>query len=203
METYIEIIPSSLKSRNDFGALFLRMELVTWGVEIGTHRGDFTKVLADTWSAHLNSPNGALFTIDNYHIGYSHRDPIASINRNRNLDQRAAYVNLLEYHQKILFVHEDSVIAANRFQPNSMDFVYLDGNHEREYIEQDLKMWWSKIKSGGILAGHDWDCQRNPGFPWRETVRPAVCEFAERHRVPVYIVPDPDFNPESYYIVKP
>lgn len=49
-----------------------------------------------------------------------------------------------------------SMEAVNNYQDNSLDFVFIDGNHEYEYVFNDIKHWILKVKSGGILAGHDY-----------------------------------------------
>lgn len=46
--------------------------------------------------------------------------------------------------------------AVKRFEDNSVDFVYLDGNHRVKYVLQDLRAWWRKLKPGGWLCGHDY-----------------------------------------------
>lgn len=48
-----------------------------------------------------------------------------------------------------------SLEAATRFEDESLDFVFIDAAHEYEHIKEDLNAWYPKIKSGGILAGHD------------------------------------------------
>ena len=41
--------------------------------------------------------------------------------------------------------------------PNeSYDFIYLDGDHSYEGVKQELPLFWNKVTSGGILAGHDY-----------------------------------------------
>ncbi len=36
-----------------------------------------------------------------------------------------------------------------------LDFLYIDGNHDYEYVKKDLELYWDKIEHGGIIAGHD------------------------------------------------
>jgi hypothetical protein len=48
-----------------------------------------------------------------------------------------------------------SVEAAKQFEDNSLDFVYIDGNHMYYAVMEDLTVWFPKIKAGGILAGDD------------------------------------------------
>lgn len=36
-----------------------------------------------------------------------------------------------------------------------VDFIYIDGNHEYNYVKKDLELYWGKVKEGGIMSGHD------------------------------------------------
>lgn len=42
------------------------------------------------------------------------------------------------------------------------DFVYIDAKHDYAHISEDIQIWRLAIKTGGILAGHDYrnDVQR-------------------------------------------
>ena len=42
------------------------------------------------------------------------------------------------------------------FANNSLDFVYIDGNHAYDFVKQDMEMWWPKLKKGGLFCGHDY-----------------------------------------------
>lgn len=46
--------------------------------------------------------------------------------------------------------------AADQFEDNSVDFVFIDADHGYESIKKDLAAWWPKIKPGGTFAGHDY-----------------------------------------------
>lgn len=37
-----------------------------------------------------------------------------------------------------------------------LDFVYIDGNHQFNYVMQDIIAWSKKVKKGGIVAGDDY-----------------------------------------------
>jgi len=40
--------------------------------------------------------------------------------------------------------------------PVEVDMVFLDGNHSKEVVLNDLHRWWPKIRSGGLVMGHDY-----------------------------------------------
>ena len=48
-----------------------------------------------------------------------------------------------------------SMDAIREFLPNSLDFVYIDGNHNFDFVMQDIIEWSKRVKPGGIVAGHD------------------------------------------------
>ena len=59
-----------------------------------------------------------------------------------------------------------SVEAANYFTDRSLDVVFIDASHEYQDVCDDIAAWLPKVKSGGIIAGHDY-------YGWKE-VRKAV-----------------------------
>lgn len=51
----------------------------------------------------------------------------------------------------------DSVDVSAEFADESLDFVYLDDDHEYEGITRSLNAWYPKVKPGGVICGHDFD----------------------------------------------
>lgn len=49
-----------------------------------------------------------------------------------------------------------SIDAARIFDDGSLDFVFIDAAHDEASAAADIAAWWPKIKSGGVLAGHDY-----------------------------------------------
>lgn len=39
--------------------------------------------------------------------------------------------------------------------PDNADFIYIDGNHDCEFVREDITLYYKKLRSGGVLAGHD------------------------------------------------
>jgi len=50
-----------------------------------------------------------------------------------------------------------SIEMAKTFADHSLDMVYIDANHEHDAVVADLAAWLPKVKSNGIIAGHDYD----------------------------------------------
>ena len=50
----------------------------------------------------------------------------------------------------------DSVEIAKTYTDKSLDFVFIDGDHRYKFVKADILAWLPKVKSGGILAGHDY-----------------------------------------------
>ena len=65
--------------------------------------------------------------------------------------------------------------AASRFATESLDLVFVDGDHSVPGCYADLELWYPKVKPGGILIGHD--C-----LPDRE-VRQALEKFVKERKL--------------------
>ncbi|MFO0668049.1 MAG: class I SAM-dependent methyltransferase [Polyangiaceae bacterium] len=53
-------------------------------------------------------------------------------------------------------MHETSLAAAARFEPGTVDRVFLDGSHDGASVAADLEAWGVRLREGGRLAGHDY-----------------------------------------------
>lgn len=69
---------------------------------------------------------------------------------------REALERLKPYEKKIRWLITPSVQASLFIEDEYLDFVYIDGNHQREYVMADIKYWMPKVKKGGMLGGHDY-----------------------------------------------
>jgi predicted O-methyltransferase YrrM len=47
--------------------------------------------------------------------------------------------------------------AVLDFEDDSCDVVFIDMSHSYEDVLQDIEMWLPKVKTGGYLAGHDYN----------------------------------------------
>ena len=83
-----------------------------------------------------------------------------------------------EFHEKTVFLFQRSDTAAKLFPDGYFDYVYVDGGHDYEVVKNDLMLWLSKVKKGGILAGHDYESL----VAWPGVTK-AVKEFAELRKL--------------------
>jgi len=52
---------------------------------------------------------------------------------------------------------------ADKIADNSVDMLFIDGPHNYKQASSDIKKYWSKVKDGGLLTGHDYE-KRFPGI---------------------------------------
>ena len=63
---------------------------------------------------------------------------------------------VLDPYPNCKIIRKTSMEAVEGFEDESLDFVYIDANHEFRYIAEDLFEWTKKVKKGGIVSGHDY-----------------------------------------------
>lgn len=74
----------------------------------------------------------------------------------------------------VMIHREDSAKAADLFEDNSVDFIWVDAGHEYDEALADIAAWWPKLKAGGVMGGDDYPM---PG------VNKAVKQFFRSHEV--------------------
>ena len=70
-------------------------------------------------------------------------------------------------------LRDESRIALETIPDESLDFIYIDGDHTYEGVKADLELSLRKIKAGGIITGDDY----GPGSWWEGGVKRAVDEL--------------------------
>ena len=58
-------------------------------------------------------------------------------------------------YKNIKYIRSTSKEAASKIKEDSLDFIYIDGDHRYEPVKEDLTLYFKKVKKGGIIAGHD------------------------------------------------
>lgn len=191
-------------NRPDFSRFLNGRKLNQCAVEIGTHRGDFAVAFMECWGGLR------LHCVDPWNVPHGYEEQAETLQRvwktdgNRLNDMEAARLRLRRFGHRCDFIQKTSAHALEVFRDGGVDFVYIDGDHRFEQVDFDLRSWWTKIKPGGVLAGHDYICPgESADTDAAKQVQPAVHKFAIDHNLPVYLVVEDEHSPYSYYFLKP
>lgn len=139
------------------------------GAEIGVAEGNFSAAILETVEPrelHLIDPwshlerggdllEGQNVLSDADEAGAGGAGPDAPP---RNLQGDDLYANVaarFEGDARVRLHRQYSYKAAAGFEDGMFDFVYLDGNHNYEFVLRDLEDFGAKLKPGGLLFGHD------------------------------------------------
>lgn len=86
-----------------------------------------------------------------------------------------------EIENKIILLESGfSTEIATHFPDNYFDWIYIDTDHSYETTAAELRLYLPKMKSGGIIAGHDFIIGNWNGMV-RYGVIEAVYEFCIKH----------------------
>ena len=80
----------------------------------------------------------------------------------------------------------------------SLDMVYLDAAHYEDGVLADLKVYYPKVKPGGIIAGHDY---LNPDYGVKEAVNFFI-KYLIKRDISVEIIPENNIEDASFYFIK-
>ena len=80
------------------------------------------------------------------------------------------------------FVQGRSHDMSDMFNNDSLDFVFVDGDHSYKGCKADIEAWWPKLKKGGIMSGDDYGHTYNPS-EGKYGVVEAVEEFAKENNL--------------------
>ena len=53
----------------------------------------------------------------------------------------------------------DSIEASKLYEPDYLDFVFIDGSHDEKSVKMDLTYWMPRVKPNGVIAGDDVDSE--------------------------------------------
>lgn len=143
------------------------------GVEIGVFLGNY----ALTYLEKLDIKK--LFLIDPYikYENYGRYEP--KILREA---EEIAHAKLSIYKDKIEWVKVKSAEASKLFDDESLDFVYIDGNHEYQAVLEDITLYYPKVKKSGMISGHDY----RPNL--ENYVSDAINEFCKKNHLQLHII---------------
>jgi hypothetical protein len=148
------------------------------GAEIGTEKGQYAEILCQ------GIPNLKLFCIDPWKVYKDFQDSWGQ--------DQGLWDTLFEKTKRKLsrynceLIRKTSMEAVKDFKPNSLDFVFIDGNHDFEYVINDIIQWMKIVRPGGILSGHDFTTNIVRGIPFH--VPYAVQAYADAYKISPWFV---------------
>jgi len=158
--------------------LIKRFDMVGYktGAEIGVAEGKFSEIMCKKIQG-LN-----LYCIDPW---VQIKDNKRSMDIGRNLaEQRYKEATERLKGFKTELIRKTSLDAVSAFIPGHFDFVYIDGAHNFDYVMTDIIEWSKRVRSGGIVAGHDYYRFRNAG------VVQAVDIYTYMHKIDEWFITD-------------
>lgn len=167
--------------REDMAKLFYELGFRT-GAEIGTWKGEYAEMLCK------HNPDLHLYGVDPWQVSVYEPEEIKA-------GVTVAQEQYDEYYQRTLrrlspydftAIRKTSMEALKDFADNSLDFVYIDANHDFVNFTNDLHFWIKKVRYGGIISGHDFAY-----FPYHKFihVKRALLAYARCYlMIPLFIV---------------
>lgn len=137
--------------RDHFFPMMINKLGLEHGVEIGTDKGEFANHILE------RSKIKTLTCIDPWidDFGSDHRPGFFDKNGSVRM-QTAAETLAKHIGAGRCFLHRGFSRDAANDWTRTIDFLYIDGDHSLEGIFTDLYSWVPKVRTGGIIAGHDY-----------------------------------------------
>ena len=121
------------------------------GVEIGVCGGEHALSLLN------NLKLKKLYCIDPYDLYENYDEGIRHYGKNQlNLTEteKRARDTLFSYKDNVVWIKKKSDDAIDQIE-ELVDFVYIDGNHNYDFVRRDIENYYPLIKNGGVIGGHD------------------------------------------------
>jgi hypothetical protein len=152
------------------------------GAEIGVHRGELSSFFiknAEPIKLHLIDPWKWFDSEEYVDTLYGGQKG----GKQSNMDSRFLKVQKKfrsEIESGQIQIHRMlSTEAAKYIDDNSLDWIYIDGDHSYKGVMADLENYYSKVKTGGYIIGDDYDRSNWYG----DDVIRAVADFVKKYVV--------------------
>lgn len=166
-------------NRNDLAELFGELKFNV-GAEIGVRRGRYSMQLCKC------NPDLKLYCIDPW-APYGNKYTIEK----QDQIYAEAIENLKPYQAAI--VRKSSMDALPDFLDESLDFIFIDGDHTFDHVCPDIIFWSKKVRRGGIVACHDYYA-----FGWSGVMQ-AVNSYTFCHDIrPWYVTKE--LEPTAFWV---
>jgi FkbM family methyltransferase len=174
-ERFVDIQPIQIADRMQLGSVLNDLGLLGTGAEIGCAYGAYAEHVLSQWrgSQYLMVDLWAPQPTDVY------REDQSGLRFDECLRK---CTELAAREPRIKMMRMDSVAAAAQIEDGSLDWVYIDGNHDYGPVLADMDAWWPKVKPGGVFSGHDfYNAVDAPGKGHYCRVQDAVERWMREH----------------------
>lgn len=159
--------------RGTLAELFRELEFKK-GVEVGILEGEYSEVICAA------NPGALLYCVDPWAVYKGYREHKTQSKMDDLYEKTKE--RLKNYNVK--YVRKFSMDATKDFEDNSLDFVYIDGNHSYESALEDITEWSKKVRPGGIVSGHDFRWNRGSLIKVVE----AVTYYTNAHNISFFVL---------------
>lgn len=141
-----------------------RNQLAEWGaelgftriVEVGVRAGEYTEILCRA------NPQARIYGIDPWATYAGYMDGSRYNTQRWNNEQYRKARSIAASFPNCSLIRKYSMAAVKEFERDSIDMVYIDGNHDFAHCTEDIQEWTKIVRPGGIIAGHDYKPMRLP-----------------------------------------
>jgi hypothetical protein len=128
------------------------------GVELGVGRAVTTCTLLQ------NCPSLKIFAVDSWKPYSDYlKEPYDNLPGVEFDEKEIEFVKLTALHNirysgcsdRVRVLNMSSDEAVNNFIDNSLDFIFFDAHVTLSQLENDLEIWYSKVRKNGLVAVHD------------------------------------------------
>ena len=129
----------------------LDVEGMRRGVEVGVQRGMFAESLLKRWHS---CRSYQLVDLWGAEVESNYADAAGSVDHVKFMSEAQGRMRAFP-HVHTSTCRNFSTLCAAAIANESVDFVYLDARHDYWGVLQDLTAFWPKLRTGGVMAGHD------------------------------------------------
>ena len=120
-------------------------------LEIGAFYGANIISVANSYGLHSESK---LFCIDPWEDYNEY--PEYKTEQNKIYDSFIHNIKNSGHEDKVCIKRGHSAVEVPKFEDDFFDIIYIDGNHEPEYVLEDAVLSFRKLKKGGIMIFDDY-----------------------------------------------
>ena len=128
-------------------------------VEVGCWKGRATSA----FKFEIPKDQFKLYCVDPFLGSAEHKEYLQGSSTRADFEKNLRDRGVLD---SVSVVEKYSAEAAKDFEDNSLDLVFIDAEHDYDNVKLDILSWTPKLKSGGIICGHDYPepNKKNAGF---------------------------------------